>query len=79
MDMNRAAGLQQQAMQSEADANAAAASSIAGAVSAVGSIGAAFAGAPGKPNAGSGINTPTPTYSRDELTETFKVTNPLFD
>ena len=44
MDMNRAAGLQQQAMQSEADANAATASSIAGAVSAVGSIGAAFAG-----------------------------------
>ena len=79
MDMNRAAGLQQQAMQSEADANAAAASSIAGAVSAVGSIGAAFAVAPGKPNAGSGINTPTSTYSRDELTETFKVTNPLFD
>ncbi len=54
MDMNRAAGLQQQAMQSEADANAATASSIAGAVSAVGSIGAAFAGSPGKPNTGSG-------------------------
>ena len=43
-DLNRAAGQQQQAMQSEADANAAKASSIAGAVSAVGSIGAAFAG-----------------------------------
>jgi hypothetical protein len=45
-DLNRAAGQQQQAMQSEADANAAKASAIMGGVSAIGSIGAAYAGKP---------------------------------
>ena len=58
MDMNRAAGQQQQAMQSEADANAVKASSIAGAVSAVGSIGAAYAGktpTSGDTSGGSGL------------------------
>jgi hypothetical protein len=43
-DLNRAAGQQQQAMQNEAGANAAKASAIAGGISAVGSIGAAYAG-----------------------------------
>ena len=44
MDMNRAAGQIQQASQMEADANAAKAGAIGGAVSALGSIGAAYAG-----------------------------------
>jgi hypothetical protein len=46
MDMNRAAGQIQQASQMEADANAAKAGAIGGAVSALGSIGAAYAGKP---------------------------------
>ncbi len=45
-DLNRAAGLQQQAMQSEADANANKASYISGGMSALGSIGAAAIGKP---------------------------------
>ncbi len=44
-DLNRAAGQQQQAMQSEADANAATASAIAGGISAIGNIAGSFAGA----------------------------------
>ena len=48
-DLDRASGLQTQAQQSIADANAAKSSAIAGGISAVGSIGAAFATAPGKP------------------------------
>jgi hypothetical protein len=44
MDLNRAAGQQQQAMQSEADANAAKASAIAGGISAVGSVASAYIG-----------------------------------
>ena len=43
-DLNAAAGKQQQAMQQEADANAAKASAIGGGISALGSIGAAYAG-----------------------------------
>ena len=54
MDMNRAAGQIQQASQMEADANAAKAGAIGGAVSAIGSIGAALCG---KVGAGSGSNT----------------------
>jgi len=47
-DLDRASGLQTQAQQSIADANAAKSSAIAGGISAVGSIGAAFASVPGK-------------------------------
>ena len=45
-DLNAAAGKQQQAMQAESNANAAQASAIGGGISALGSIGSAFAGKP---------------------------------
>ena len=58
MDMNRAAGQISQAQQQEADANAARASAIGGAISGVVGIAGAYvggmAGKPGKPKTGSG-------------------------